>query len=72
MRLQEQDDEVASWTDGTINKIKQVLNKILIENDYIDSPRATTLNPVMICSEVENAIRANGEDVALPAFNCFY
>ena len=72
MRLQEQDDEVASWTEATINKIKQVLNKILIENEYIDSPRATNLNPVMICSEVENAIRANGEEVALPAFNCFY
>lgn len=72
MRLQEQDDEVASWTEATINKIKQVLNKILIENEYIDSPRATKLNPVMICSEVENAIRANGEEVVLPAFNCFY
>ena len=63
---------MASWSEATINKIKQVLNKILIENDYIDSPRATVLNPVMICSEVENAIRANGEDIALPAFNCFY
>ena len=72
MRLQEQDDEVASWSDATINKIKQVLNKILIENEYIDSPRATKLNPVMICSEVDNAIRADGNDVALPAFNCFY
>jgi hypothetical protein len=37
MRLQEQDDEVASWSDATINKIKQVLNKILIENEYIES-----------------------------------
>lgn len=72
MRLQEQDDEVASWTDATINKIKQVLNKILIENEYIDSPRANKLNPVMICSEVDNAIRADGNDVALSAFNCFY
>lgn len=72
MRLQEQDDEVASWSDATINKIKQVLNKILIENEYIDSPRATKLTPVMICSEVDNAIRADGNDVALPAFNCFY
>ena len=27
---------------------------------------------MMISSEVENAIKANGEDVALPAFNCFY
>ncbi len=72
MRLQEQDDEVASWSDATINKIKQVLNKLLIENEYIDGPRATNLNPVLLCSEVENAIRANNDDVALAAFNCFY
>ena len=72
MRIQEQDDEVASWSNGTIDKIKQVLNKLLIENEYIDGPRATILNPVMICSEVENTIRANGDEIALPAFNCFY
>lgn len=72
MRIQEQDDEVASWSDATIDKIKQVLNKVLIENEYIDGPRATKLNPVMICTEVENAIRANGDEVVLPAFNCFY
>ena len=72
MRIQEQDDEVAGWSDATIDKIKQVLNKVLIENEYIDGPRATKLNPVMICTEVENAIRANGDEVVLPAFNCFY
>lgn len=33
MRLQEQDDEVASWADSTVQKLKQVLNKILIENE---------------------------------------
>lgn len=71
MRLQEQDDSVASWSDSTIKKIKQVLNKILIENEYIDGPRATRLNPVLICSDVENAIRANNDDEALAAFNCF-
>ena len=68
----EQDDDVAGWSDATIDKIKQVLNKVLIENEYIDGPRATKLNPVMICTEVENAIRANGDEVVLPAFNCFY
>ncbi len=72
MRLQEQDDEVAAWSDSTIDKIKQVLNKILVENEYIDGPRATKINPVMICSEVENTIKANGDEAALPAFNCFY
>ena len=72
MRIQEQDDEVASWSDSTIDKIKQVLNKVLVENEYIDTPRAKVLNPVMICTEVENTIRANGDEAALPAFNCFY
>ncbi len=72
MRIQEQDDEVAAWSESTVDKIKQVLNRILVENEYIDGPRATKLNPVMICSEVENAIRASGDEVALPAFNCFY
>lgn len=71
MRLQEQNDEVASWAASTIQKLKQVLNKILIENDYIDNPRATRLNSVLISSEVKNAIRANGDQIALPAFNCF-
>lgn len=72
MRLQEQDDEVASWSELTIGKIKQVLNKLLIENGYIDGPRATSLNPVLICSDVESIIRDNNDDVALSAFNCFY
>jgi hypothetical protein len=71
MRLQEQDDEVASWSEATVKKLKSVLNRILIENEYIDGPRATKLNPVLISSEVENAIRANGDEIALPAFNCF-
>ena len=68
MRLQEQDDEVASWSEATVKKLKSVLNRILIENEYIDGPK---LNPVLISSEVENAIRANGDEIALPAFNCF-
>ena len=72
MRIQEQDDEVASWSDATVERIKQVINKILVENEYIDNPRANVLRPVLICSEVENAIRANGDEIALPAFNCFY
>ena len=72
MRIQEQDDEVASWSDSTVSKIKQVINKINEENEYIDGPRAQKLNLVMICSEVENAIRANGDELALSAFNCFY
>ena len=32
MRLQEQDGWVATWSDSTITKLKQVLQKILVEN----------------------------------------
>lgn len=70
MRLQEQDDWVATWSNFTITKLKQVLQKILVENEYIDRTDADHLNPVLISPLLENAIRASGQELALPAFNC--
>ena len=70
-RLQEQNDAVASWSDGTINKIKQVLTKSLVECDYLDSTKSTQLNMVSIVPELEDEIRANNDIPALSAFNCF-
>lgn len=71
MRLQEQDDTVATWSESTITKLKQVLTKILVENDYLVNVKSETLNPVLISSVLENAIRCNNDDAVLPAFNCF-
>ena len=71
LRLQEQDDWVATWSETTVTKVKQVLAKILVENEYLDSLTTNHLNPVLISSVLENAIRSNGDDIALPAFNCF-
>jgi hypothetical protein len=71
LRLQEQDDGVATWSDSTISKIKQVLNRVLVENEYIDHPNANRLNPVWLHSVLENAIRSNNDDAALAAFNYF-
>lgn len=71
LRLQEQNESVASWTDSTTSKIKQVLVRILVENEYLDSVRSDKLNPVLISSVLLNAIKANGDDAALPAFNYF-
>lgn len=70
MRLQEQDNWVATWSDSTIAKIRQVLTKTLVENDYLDSTKADHLNPVLISPVLENAIRNDGMTQALPAFNC--
>ena len=69
-RLQEQDDWVATWSDSTIAKLKQVLQKLLVDNEYLDSADATRLNPVLISPLLENAIRADGQEYLLPAFNC--
>ena len=69
-RLQEQDDWVATWSDSTIVRLKQVLRKILVENEYLDNIHSDHLNPVLICPLLENAIRASGQKIALPAFNC--
>ena len=70
MRLQEQDEWVASWSDKTIAKLKQVFIKTLVENEYLDSIKAERLNPVLISPILESAIREAGQVMALPAFNC--
>lgn len=71
MRLQEQDDSVAAWSDSTITKLKQILKKVLVDNEYLDSTKADHLNPVWLNPILENAVRSNGDAAALPAFNCF-
>lgn len=71
LRLQEQDGWVATWNDSTVTKLKQVITKMLVENEYIDNIKSTKLNPVWLHPVLENAIRENGDEIALPAFNCF-
>lgn len=70
-RLQNQDDWVATWSDSTVVKIKQVLKKILVENEYLDNPRSERLKPVLLYPLLERAIRLDGDESALPAFNRF-
>lgn len=70
MCLQEQDDWVASWSDSTVTKVKQVLARILVDNEYLDSTTADHLNPVLIYPILEDAIRSSGDAKALTAFNC--
>lgn len=70
-RLREQSDNVASWSDATIKKIKQVLTKSLAECEYLDTIKSTRLNNVTIEPELEDGIRSVGDTAALPAFNCF-
>ena len=69
-RLKEQDDWVATWSESTVNRIKQVLRRTLVETEYLDDVQSELLNPVLISTILESAIRKQGLDIALPAFNC--
>lgn len=71
MRLQEQDNTVSTWSESTINKIKQVIKKVLVENEYLDDNKSEYLNPVLLNPLLENVIISKGENILLPAFNCF-
>lgn len=70
-RLQAQNDSIAGWSNNTINKIKSVLVRCLVETEYLDHFKSTTLNPVFLCEELEQGIRENNDIEVLQAFNCF-
>lgn len=69
--LGEEVEAVASWSDATLKKIKQVLTKFLVECEYLDNARSNQLNPVCLSPELESGIRANGDTEAFAAFNFF-
>lgn len=69
-RLQEQNDVVASWSDATIYKCKQVLKKTLVETGYLDNNRSEVLNPVLLDYSVKEAIENTNNGEALVAFGC--
>lgn len=69
--LQEQNESIASWSDSTISKIKQVLKKTLIECGYLDNSKSERLNTVYLYPELESGIRENCDMVVFPAFNFF-
>lgn len=71
LRLQEQDDWVASWSHSTVEKLKQVIVKLLVDNEYLDSTKSEKLNPVLISPILESTIKESGNTRALIAFNCF-
>lgn len=70
-RLREQNDDIAEWSESTVQKIKQVLTKALVEAGILDSTRSTGLNSMLLCEELEEGIRRNRDFEALAAFNCF-
>ena len=69
--LQEQDPWVASWSPSTINKIRQVIVKTLVDNEYLDDNKSRQLSTITINSVLEEVLREK-DKAALAAFNCLY
>lgn len=68
--LMEHNPSVSEWKESTIEKIRSVLIKVLVETEYLDDIKSETLNPVFLYDEVKEIIVDNGDEIILPAFNC--
>lgn len=71
LHLQEQNDQIAAWSDSTVRKIKQVLKRCLLECGYLESAKSPRLATVFPCPALVAAIRQNRDTEALAAFNSF-
>ena len=69
-QLQEQNETVASWSDSTVNKCKQVLKKSLVEAGYLDNARSQELNHILLDPELKDIIEHTQNSNALIAFGC--
>ena len=69
--LASQNEQINTWSESTLTKIRSVLIKILAETDYLDNIKSETLNPVFLYEEVERVIVNKGDEIVLPAFNRF-
>ncbi|MBQ6380316.1 MAG: DUF1819 family protein [Clostridia bacterium] len=69
--LQEQNPQVAEWSESTIQRIRNILVKMLVDTGYLDEAESEYLNRVFLFDEVKDIIIANADEIVLPAFNCF-
>lgn len=71
LRIQEQDPAAARWSPHTVKKLQQVLLRLLVENEYLESRSSTRLQPVRPALFLEQAIRQRGRTPYLAAFYSF-
>ena len=67
--LRQQNDHVASWSESTVERIKSVLARFLIETEYIKNTRENKLYPVLASEAMIQALRRNDMSAFLPAFD---
>lgn len=65
--LRAQDERVATWSDATLNKIRQVLTQCL-EQCEIYNRKSERLQAPLLDYDLEAMVRENGDEAILPAF----
>ena len=68
--LLEQNEDVAAWSDATVQKIRQVLTRMLVECGYLENARSELLLPVYLYPELEEEL-VEKDPAALAAFDFF-
>lgn len=61
-------ETVAGWSDATRNKIRQVLNRMLVDAGFKENVRTSELLPVYLDAELAHIMQANGDAPAFAAF----
>lgn len=58
----EQNEEMVGWSEATINKIKQVMRKILIEAGIIENIKSGSIHKVIMSNQLKNYLIGLGEN----------
>lgn len=69
-RLQAEFENIATATDASIAKIKQVLRNGLVACGMLENARSAELVPIFMDPAVRDAVEAKDDVAALAAFNC--
>lgn len=58
----EQNEDIASWSDSTVNKIKQVIKKILMEAKVVENNKTGTVKKIIMSDWMKNYLIELGEE----------
>lgn len=58
----EQNEDIASWSEATINKIKQVIRKILIEAKVVEDIKSGRVKKIIMSHWIKNYLIKSGEE----------
>lgn len=58
----EQDENVNSWSDSTIKRLKSSYNKLLLEMGYLDNLKSTRLNRIYVDQQVKEHLIKIGDE----------